>query len=489
MFRVRVRGIYSTALTKLFLDENYEIVQPSHMIEERFDLTSSLKPYDVDIYDRVDKQGVNVLCLPEIKSSLISIFHNNLLDAVIRCWRPHVGGVYKGVVREVDRTRGKCYVEIEPGVFGVLSLRGLSFSVEDEVIVQVDRERLGVRYPSLSRDVKVLGNYAILIPRETVKISRKIRDPDKRLFLMRIGHELRPRGWGIIWRTAALSVSEDKLRKEISKLLDKCRLFISKASGVDGPVLLMEGQIFLDIELPSGSKKTLDEIRSLITPTVPGHHYLKSFNIELSTSVDMAESLLERGSSFEEIVNKLNHLLLVSLPEEGDMISIKHVKLNGKTISIGPAKIEVFDPSLGIIKVRRRIISPGLYDGIKVRKSPGDYAITETKVGEWYLETRYFSSGNEFKGAYINVNTPVEVYSNFIRYVDLEVDVCVDYRGCVSVLDKDKLLKAVEMKVVSKDLSKRVDEVINHILEVRVPIILGEESPCWSYKHDSSELA
>jgi len=470
MYRVRIRGIYATALTKIFLDENFEIVQPSVVIEERFDLPFSLKPYDVDIYDRTDKQGVSILCLPEIKPSIASILHGRLLDAIIRCWKPQVGGIYKGIVREVDKSRGICYVEIEPDVFGIL--KSSNVFVGDELIVQVDRERFRGRHALLSTDIKIVGNYAILIPKETIKISRKIRDPDKRLFLVKLGQELRPRGWGIIWRTAALSVSEEDLKSEILKLLDRCKLFISRASNVNGPAILMDGLVFLDVEFPSESKKILDTIRSEVTPTVPGHHYLKSFNTELSALVDMAESLLRKGSSREEVLSRLNQLLSINLPQEGDDIVIKHVKLNGKTINIGPARIEHFNQSDGTIVLRRNIVSPGVYDGLNVVKSPGDYAITRAKIGEWFLETRYFSCEGKFKGAYININTPIEIYSNFIRYVDLEVDVCVDYKDNVSVLDRDKLCEALKMNMVSKSLFERVDEIIKHILDERIPVIL-----------------
>ena len=61
MTKVRVRGIYSTALTKLLLECNFQVVQPSAVQEERFGMKEDWEPYDLDINDRPDCQGVNVL--------------------------------------------------------------------------------------------------------------------------------------------------------------------------------------------------------------------------------------------------------------------------------------------------------------------------------------------------------------------------------------------------------------------------------------------
>lgn len=55
---VRIRGIYSTALTKLFLDRGFGISQPSNKIVERFGLEKTYDDFDVDIYDKKDRHGV-----------------------------------------------------------------------------------------------------------------------------------------------------------------------------------------------------------------------------------------------------------------------------------------------------------------------------------------------------------------------------------------------------------------------------------------------
>ncbi len=56
--RVKIRGIYSTALTGLLLELGFEIVSPSEVIRARFGLPENPEPEEVLIVDRRDKQGV-----------------------------------------------------------------------------------------------------------------------------------------------------------------------------------------------------------------------------------------------------------------------------------------------------------------------------------------------------------------------------------------------------------------------------------------------
>ena len=69
---VRVRGIYSTALTKLFLDRGFGISQPSNRIVERFNLEKTYDEFDVDVYDKKDHHGVILVGtkVEEVKAAL-----------------------------------------------------------------------------------------------------------------------------------------------------------------------------------------------------------------------------------------------------------------------------------------------------------------------------------------------------------------------------------------------------------------------------------
>ncbi len=60
-FKARIRGIYSTAITKLLLNNGFEIVQPLSAIRERFILDENVKTPDIDICDRRNKRGIDVV--------------------------------------------------------------------------------------------------------------------------------------------------------------------------------------------------------------------------------------------------------------------------------------------------------------------------------------------------------------------------------------------------------------------------------------------
>lgn len=309
MNRVCVRGIYSTALTKLFLDGGFEVVQPSTEIMGRFGL--SYKPLfpDITVESRQDRQGVWIIGSPEAMEATISLLRERLPDVIVR-------------------------------------------------------------------------------------------------------------------RNESLSGSS----------------------------------IFLDVEFPAASKEKLDEVRGEVLPTLKGHHYYRACGSTIEQCLEMAEKLLQKGQPRDEVNRIFRETVFRSYPYEGSYIGFTHVKLSGKTYNLGNALIEAVDYDLGEIRVSRVIRSQGVYDGLDMPREAGDKAVTEAKIGEWYVRTSYFSKNGEYKGTYVNLNTPVEVYPSEIRYVDLEVDVCFLSGGEVKVLDEDKLLNAVERGIISEKLARLVIE-------------------------------
>jgi hypothetical protein len=300
--KAKIRGIYSTALTKLLLDHDLEIVQPSNGIVERFDLDVSEDVPDLSVQNRPDLQGIEATGSAEAVGALRTILREELFDVVSR-WR--------------------------------------------------------------------------------VELS--------------------------------------------------C----------------------IDFEFPWDSKMKLDELRRTISPTVQRHHYYKACGGEISTAVDMAEKLLFRGSPQDEVELRLRKAVEPYLPCEGSEVAVEHAKLDGQIISLGNAVIEEYDET-SRIKYVREMRSNGVYDGLGVEKEAGDKAVTEAKLGEYYMETRYYSQGGRFKGAYINFNTPMEPYPSKIRYIDLEVDVCVLPGGEFEVLDMAFLERAAREFFITGNLLETV---------------------------------
>ena len=82
--RIKIRGIYSTALTKLALDSGFEVVQASGRVRERFraELPDQL-PYEILVRDRDDLQGIEARGESDHVCKLLTLLQELLLDAVI----------------------------------------------------------------------------------------------------------------------------------------------------------------------------------------------------------------------------------------------------------------------------------------------------------------------------------------------------------------------------------------------------------------------
>jgi len=457
--KVNIRGICSTALTKLLLDNGFEIVQPSLTIKKRFGLPEDSAPSDLKIKDKYDLQGIRVLGTSDAVETFQSVLHSTFEDVLTRKWRVSVDGIYKGSVVESDEYAA--YVDIG-GVMGRLPRSEIANIDERQVIVQVERKRIGAKQPVLTTNLKIVGNYAILAQKSKVGVSLKIRDLNKRAELYALGKALAPDDWGIIWRESSANQPKETLENEITKLAEKVKILNEKALHAEAPTLLIEGSYFMDVEFPWSSKRSLDKLRASAAQTLDGHHLYKSCGGEVSAALEMAEKLLEEGQSRSEVEELFKKQVMYEFPEAGSIVDIEHVKLSGLVFHLGQATIEVLDDKQ--IKYSRMMRSNGFYDGLGVKKEAGDKAVSETKPGEWYITTKYFSPSGEWKGTYVNLNTPIEVYPNAIRYVDLEVDVCIQPDGKVKILDMEKLEKALEKVFISKKLFEIIKEKAEKIV-------------------------
>lgn len=457
--KAKVRGIYSTALTKLLLDNSFEIVQPSLTIKKRFELEDNLVPPDLKVNDRYDLQGIRAFGTSDAVGTFQSILHSTFEDVLTRKWQVSVDGIFKGIVME--SAEDTVYIDVGSGVVGRLPKSEITKTNEKQVLVQVERKRIGFKHPVLTTKLKIVGDYAILTQNSKVGVSLKIRDLNKRAELYALGKKFAHDGWGIIWREASANQSREALENEIIALGEKAKILNEKASRVGAPALLIEGLYFMNVEFPSTSKGHLDELRSSVAQTLDRHHFFKSCGGEVSAALEMAEKLLEKGQDRREVEELFKQQIMYEFPEVGSLVDVEHVKLSGFVLHLGQAIIESLDEEQ--IRYSRTMRGNGFYDGLNVRKEAGDKAVSETKRGEWCVTTKYFSRAGEWKGTYINFNTPVEIYPKAIRYVDLEVDVCIQPDGTAEVLDMEKLEKALENSFISETLFETVKEKVEEI--------------------------
>jgi len=112
------------------------------------------------------------------------------------------------------------------------------FKRGQEVIVQVIKEGIGTKGPTLSTFISIAGRYLVLMPSlNRVGVSRKIVDPEARRRLRDIMNELNPpKGVGFIVRTAAVDRNESELQNDLAYLLRLWQVVVRRIKRLPAPV-------------------------------------------------------------------------------------------------------------------------------------------------------------------------------------------------------------------------------------------------------------
>ena len=112
------------------------------------------------------------------------------------------------------------------------------FKRGQEVLVQVIKEAVGTKGPTLSTYISIAGRYLVLMPSlNRVGVSRKIEDHEARRRLREILTTLSPpKGVGFIVRTAAVDRDARELRNDLAYLLRLWQVVVKRIKRVAGPV-------------------------------------------------------------------------------------------------------------------------------------------------------------------------------------------------------------------------------------------------------------
>lgn len=111
------------------------------------------------------------------------------------------------------------------------------FQRGSEVLVQVIKEGIGNKGPTLSTYISIPGRYLVLMPGlQRVGISRKITDEKARRELRQSMKNIRPpKGLGFIVRTAGIDRDEEDLQRDLKYLVRLWETIVGKIKKVSGP--------------------------------------------------------------------------------------------------------------------------------------------------------------------------------------------------------------------------------------------------------------
>jgi len=172
---IKIRGIYTTAFTRLLVDSGYRIVDPSPEIRQRFKLGPTRKAADILIKDREDHQGIDLIGEADGISGLLKTIRETLLDAVLMSFEPLAKGEAE-LIDELEAFRELSHARLELGGASKEKLDGLRASVVPTLarhhrlrilqprIVERAENQLGKRPKLKSGLEKALFQEAILLP-------------------------------------------------------------------------------------------------------------------------------------------------------------------------------------------------------------------------------------------------------------------------------------------------------------------------------------
>lgn len=111
------------------------------------------------------------------------------------------------------------------------------FKRGQEVIVQVIKEGIGTKGPTLSTYISIAGRCLVLMPSlNRLGVSRKIQDDEQRRRLREIVNELKPpKGVGFIIRTAAIDRNKKELQNDLAYLSRLWQVVVRRIKKLKAP--------------------------------------------------------------------------------------------------------------------------------------------------------------------------------------------------------------------------------------------------------------
>ena len=241
----------------------------------------------------------------------IAILQDNHLEELFTertATATNVGNIYKGRVTNVEPAIQAAFVDYGEGANGFLHISDLHpkyFPGEErtervgkkiprrerppiqaalrrgqEILVQVLKEGIGTKGPTLTSYLSIPGRLLVLMPdMDRVGVSRKVEDEAKRREMRQILDSLElPDGFGFILRTAGYGKTKTELKRDAAYLMRMWKVMDKRISGVGAPC-----------ELYTESDLLLRTIRDVLRPSI------KAIVVD-------SESAYERAAMFLRVV-------------------------------------------------------------------------------------------------------------------------------------------------------------------------------------------
>ena len=175
---------------------------------------------------------------------ILSAFYEDGKPAELSCFRfgdrQLLGNVYIGKVKNVVKNIEAAFIEIEGGILCYYSLRekeepifikdkkGNRLSPGDELLVQVSREAVKTKAPTVTCNLNFPGKYLVLTTgRKEIGLSAKL-PPEEKERLKAIASSFPREEFGVIVRTNGAYASAEALEEEYKRLSDACHKVLNE---------------------------------------------------------------------------------------------------------------------------------------------------------------------------------------------------------------------------------------------------------------------
>ncbi len=449
MYRVRVRGIYATALSLILYRRGFILADASEVLKSRVRVPTSDAAPHVTVKSLEDSPD-EVLILGSPWEAGVGVE-----EAIAR----EVGYYYSrrgryGLYTVIDaESLGGCRVLLPGGVEARLQADDCPGPGE-RIRVTIVKEALGRGEEVKARPgVSIVGEYVIVsAPGSGVSFSEHIRSGELRAELtVRALERIDTGRVHIRFRSSARSGDLEAVIREAEELAGEALELANTSPGEPG--IVRRGEYISILGLPLPAKERLDRARREVYPTIDMHHTLKAGGDRESMIVDYAEEATRTESCTKEAGIDAVYFIASRMGQKGRLY-IKHILPHGGHLRIGPFNLESVSRAGRCIKIRlsRVFRSPGVLDGLGVEKRPGDRGVTEVDTCSWITLHTYIDQAGRVLGYYANINTPAEVSLSGVRYTDLYIDVAKKPGEEARVLDRDQLEEAHRAGLISSSL-------------------------------------
>lgn len=278
----------------------------------------------------------------------IALLKDNMLEEIYierASSENHVGNIYKGIVTNVEPSIQAAFVDFGINKNGFLHISDLhpeyfggGQRTEDvgrkmprrnrppiqsclrrgqEVVVQITKEGIGTKGPTLTTYLSIPGRFLVLMPgMNELGVSRKIENEDQRRALRSLMNELeRIPGVGFIARTAALGRTVQELRNDMNYLTRLWRAVEKREKSDRAPCELYQES---DLVIRTIRDVFTADVKQIIVDDAQVAEHARDFLSVFSPDSDQIVTLYEGG---EPIFHKFG------IEHELERLHSRHVPL------------------------------------------------------------------------------------------------------------------------------------------------------------------